>query len=163
MSSLTLAEPKRGVMATKWQVTIDCTDPDRLVRFWSQALGYVIEPPPGEFATWGAYWRSIGVPDDELPADDDVHDSIVDPDGAGPRIWFQPVPEPKVTKNRVHLDIDASGGRRHPLATRRDRVDETVARLVELGATQVRVLGDEGIDYYAVTMLDPEGNEFCVG
>jgi hypothetical protein len=149
-------------MATTLQVTIDCAEPDRLVRFWSLALGYVVEPPPGGFDTWVAYWRSIGVPEDELPDRDDVHDSIVDPAGVGPRIWFQLVPEPKVAKNRVHLDLKVGGGRDVPLDQRRPRVDAEVDRLVRLGASRLRVLALDGGEYYGVVMQDPEGNEFCV-
>ncbi len=149
-------------MARKWQVTVDCTDPALLVPFWSAALGYVVEPPPEGHATWVGYWRSIGVPEEELPDDEDPHDSIVDPEGIRPRIWFQPVPEPKVGKNRLHIDIDVTDGRSAPKDTRRLLVDAEVDRLVSLGATQVRVLGTDDMDYYAVTMLDPEGNEFCL-
>lgn len=149
-------------MARKWQVTIDCTDPDRLVRFWTAALGYVVEPPPEGHATWVGYWRSIGVPDDELPDDEDPHDSIVDPEGIRPRIWFQPVPETKAVKNRLHIDIDVTERRSAPKEARRAQVDAEVDRLVSLGATQVRVLGTDDMDYYAVTMFDPEGNEFCI-
>ena len=149
-------------MARKWQVTIDCTDPDRLVRFWTAALGYVVEPPPEGHATWVGYWRSIGVPDDELPDDEDPHDSIVDPEGIRPRIWFQPVPEPKAGKNRLHIDIDVTDGRSAPKEARRAQVDAEVDRLVGLGARRVRVLGTDDMDYYAVTMFDPEENEFCI-
>lgn len=148
-------------MATRLQVTIDCADPDLLVRFWSAALGYVVEDPPDGFDSWVAYWRSLGVPEEELPDQDDVHDSIVDPDGAGPRIWFQVVPEPKTVKNRVHLDLNVGGGARTtPVEERRRRIDAEVARLVGLGASRQRVLDIEG--YYAVVMQDPEGNEFCL-
>jgi hypothetical protein len=147
-------------MATRVQVTVDCADPDRLVRFWATALGYHPEPPPPGFAGWREYWRDIGVPEDEL--DGAGCDSVVDPDGVGPRIWFQQVPEPKVVKNRLHLDLDASGGRHVPLETRRERVLAETRRLTEAGATTVRVLTQEGLDHYAVVMKDPEGNEFCV-
>jgi len=89
-------------------------------------------------------------------------DSIVDPVGAGPRIWFQRVPEGKTIKNRLHLDIHAGGGRSVPIETRRERVDAEARRLVGLGATLVRELSEEGLDHYAVAMKDPEGNEFDV-
>jgi hypothetical protein len=88
--------------------------------------------------------------------------AIVDPDGVGPRIWFQPVPEGKVVKNRLHLDLDVGGGRGAPLAARRDRVDAEADRLVAAGATRFRVLSEEGVDHYGVVMQDPEGNEFCL-
>ena len=89
-------------------------------------------------------------------------DSIADPGGAGPRIWFQVVPESKTVKNRLHLDICASGGRAVPIATRKQRVDAEARRLTDMGATMVRVLEEEGLDHYGVAMADPEGNEFDI-
>jgi hypothetical protein len=149
-------------MATKIQVTFDCADPQRLTRFWAAALGYEIQGPPNGFDGWNAYWRSIGVPEEELDDASDAGDSLVDPDGTGPRIWFQKVPEAKVVKNRLHLDLDASGGREVPLETRKQRVVAEAERLADAGATELRVLEQEGIDHYAVVMQDPEGNEFCI-
>lgn len=146
-------------MATRMQVTIDCADPGRLARFWATALGYRLEEPPDGFATWQDYWVSRGLPPEEV---EDGYDSIVDPDGVGPRVWFQPVPEAKVVKNRVHLDLDVGGGRTAPLAERRRRVDAEADRLVAAGATRFRVLSEEGVDHYGVVMQDPEGNEFCL-
>ena len=72
------------------------------------------------------------------------------------------VPEPKTVKNRLHLDICASGGRAVPIATRKQRVDAEARRLTSLGATVVKVLEEEGLDHYAVAMNDPEGNEFDI-
>ena len=95
-------------MATRIQVTIDCADPNRLARFWAEALGYRLQEPPDGFDSWQAYWVSRGLPPEEV---EDGYDAIVDPDGVGPRIWFQPVPEGKVVKNRLHLDLDVGGGR----------------------------------------------------
>jgi hypothetical protein len=149
-------------MARKIQVTIDCADPGRLSRFWSTALGYDIQPPPDGFPTWNAFWRSIGVPEDELDDENDGSDSVVDPDGVGPRIWFQQVPEGKVVKNRLHLDIDIGGGRGVPLEERRRRVTAEAERLAAEGATRLRVLQTEGMDHFGITMQDPEGNEFCL-
>jgi catechol 2,3-dioxygenase-like lactoylglutathione lyase family enzyme len=146
-------------MATKLQVAIDCADPERLVRFWAGALGYKVEDPPGGFDTWRAYWLSQGIPEEEL-GEGDCSDSVVDPAGIGPRIWFQQVPEGKVVKNRVHLDLGVSGGRTVPVEIRKERVDAEVGRLIGAGATQQRV--QEGAGSYAVVMQDPEGNEFCV-
>jgi Glyoxalase-like domain len=146
-------------MATRMQVTIDCSDPGRLARFWATALGYQLEEPPDGFASWQDYWVSRGFPAEEF---EDSYDSIVDPDGVGPRVWFQPVPEAKVVKNRVHLDLDVGGGRRAPLVGRRRRVDAEADRLVAAGATVLRVLAEEGTDHYGVVMQDPEGNEFCL-
>ena len=89
-------------------------------------------------------------------------DCIIDPDGRGPRIWFQVVPELKAVKNRLHLDVSVSGGRAFPLETRRQRVDAEAERLAGLGASSVRVLSEEGLDHYAIAMQDPEGNEFDI-
>jgi len=95
-------------MAVSFQLVIDCADPEPLARFWAAALGYELEPPPDGFAGWDAYWRDLGVPEDELGIGADC---IVDPGGRGPRIWFQVVPDRKAAKNRLHLDIGVSGGR----------------------------------------------------
>ncbi|MBA3308985.1 MAG: VOC family protein [Nocardioidaceae bacterium] len=146
-------------MTANFQVCIDCADPDRLARFWASALGYELEPPPAGFASWDDYWRQVGVPEDELGGG---ADSIVDPDGQGPRLMFHIVPEGKTIKNRIHLDIHASGGRSVPIEVRRQRVDAEASRLADLGATRVRALQEEGLDHYAVAMRDPEGNEFDI-
>ncbi len=148
-------------MTIEWQLTIDCADPERLVRFWTVALGYVPAPPPPGHATWRDYYLSIGVPEDEL-GDGDALDRLVDPSGRGPLIWFQQVPERKTLKNRLHIDLTVGGGRSVPLTERRSRVDALVAELSAAGATAIRVndLPDE--DHYAVSMSDPEGNEFDV-
>ena len=145
------------------QLTIDCADPQRLVTFWSEALGYIPEPPPGGHATWREYWTATGVPEDELPAGaGDIPESIVDPAGHGPRIWFQQVPEPKATKNRIHFDLKVGGGRDVPLAVRRQRVTATVERLIKAGAGVVRITDEPDAGQYVVLLQDPEGNEFDV-
>lgn len=125
-------------MATKWTIGADAADPQRLARFWAAALDYVIEPG----------------------FDDSDGSGIIDPDDIGPAIGFLRVPEPKTSKNRLHLDIRVAGPVRDEAAAERMRVK--AAALVELGATQVRE------DFYGpelghIVMLDPEGNEFCVG
>ena len=83
------------------------------------------------------------------------------PAGRGPRIWFQVVPEAKTIKNRLHIDVQASGGRQIPLEIRREQVDAAARRLARLGATMIAV-SQEGADHYAVAMRDPEGNEFDI-
>ncbi|MGI8993791.1 MAG: VOC family protein [Nocardioidaceae bacterium] len=83
---------------------------------------------------------------------------MVDPDGVGPRIVFLEVPEAKVVKNRVHLDLSVSGGHEVPMDKRRERIDAEAGRLVAAGATKLRVL--EATGHYAWAMHDPEGNEF---
>src|SRR5882757_550357 len=108
---------------TRFQMVIDCADPNRQARFWCELLGYVVEPPPDGFADWKAYWLSRGLPEDEA-GEEDWEDSIVDPTGQGPRIWFQQVPEAKTIKNRLHIDVAASGGRHVPLDVRRERVQK---------------------------------------
>jgi hypothetical protein len=148
-------------MAVRVQVTVDCADPDGLARFWAAALHYELEEPPDGSASWTEYYRARGVPEEEL--DESIeYDSIVDPAGVGPRFWFQKVPEAKVVKNRLHLDLDVTDRRSGPVAERRTRVDAEAARLTALGATLVRVMEMGGPEYYAVTMRDPEGNEFCL-
>jgi len=144
-------------MPVRFQLTIDCADADRLARFWAAALGYQVEPPPAGYASWDDYYRELGVPEEELGVGED---RICDPAGHGPPIWFQVVPEAKTVKNRLHFDVDASGGRAVPIETRRQRVDAEAGRLARLGAAVTRVLDQDG--RYAVAMTDPEGNEFDV-
>lgn len=147
-------------MAVRFQLVIDCANADRLARFWAAALGYELAPPPDGFATWNDFYRDLGIPEDELA---DGADRISDPHGHGPSIWFHVVPETKIVKNRLHLDIHASGERADPIETRKLRVDAEAHRLVDLGATTVGALMDDGIlDHYAVGMKDPEGNEFDI-
>ena len=146
-------------MAVNFQLVMDCTDPERLSRFWAAALRYELEPPPEGFATWDDYWRDVGVPEEDLGIGADC---IIDPGGAEPLIWFQVVPESKTVKNRLHLDVHASGGRAVPIATRKERVDAEARRLTDLGATTIRVLEEEGTGHYAVAMKDPEDNEFDI-
>jgi len=146
-------------VSTRVQIVFDCTDPGRMTAFWAEALGYRVPAPPQGFATWDDYWRHAGLPEDELGGPDD---RLEDPDGQGPRIWFQQVPEGKVVKNRLHLDLDASGGRDVPIETRRERVRAKADQLIAAGATRLRVLSVEGLDHYGEVMADPEGNEFCI-
>lgn len=144
------------------QVTIDCANPDRLAPFWALALDYVLEPPPDGFSDWLSYWRSIGVPEAELAGPGSGNDSIIDPQGVGPRVWFQIVPEGKTVKNRVHLDLSVSGGRGTPKAVRKQRIGAKVAELTAAGASVLAEHELPDSDYYGVTLTDPEGNEFCL-
>jgi hypothetical protein len=143
----------------RFQLVIDCADPDRLARFWAAALGYELAPTPDGFATWNDFYRSLGVPEEDLV---DGADRISDPAGQGPSIWFHAVPVAKTVKNRLHLDINASGGWTGPIEIRRQRVDAEAARLAGLGATITGPLGEEGLEHYAVGMKDPDGNEFDI-
>ncbi|GGK04930.1 glyoxalase [Streptomyces camponoticapitis] len=151
-------------LETTLQITIDCADPARLVDFWSDALGYVAEPPPDGAATWREHWIARGLPEEELSEGaGETPESIVSPTGTGPRIWFQQVPEGKVVKNRVHLDLKVGGGREVPLPVRKERITAKSDRLVAAGATVSRVMDEPYMDYFAIVLADPEGNEFCVG
>jgi hypothetical protein len=103
-------------------VTFDCADALAQARFWAAALG------------------------SDVDEDSTAEKAFVEAPGwGGPSMWFNRVPEPKVAKNRLHLDLRA------PF-----EMDREVDRLVALGATVLR--RSEGI----TEMQDPEGNEFCV-
>ena len=143
-------------MATAVQVVIDCADPARVASFWATALHYKEQDPPEGFATWEEFLTAQGVPEEQWNS----ASAVVDPDGTGPRIYFQRVPEPKIVKNRVHMDLNVGGGPSTPLDERRKRVDAEVERLMEVGATKLRPVEERG--EYWVVMQDPEGNEFCV-
>ena len=143
-------------MAIKLQVVFDAANPPKLAAFWGEAIGYVEEDPPDGFESWEA-WAVAN----DLPREDwDRYASRVDPDGAGPRLFFQRVPEPKTAKNRVHLDLAVSGGRETPIEERRRRVADAVERAVAAGATRVKAYDEAGQHW--VVLQDPEGNEFCL-
>ncbi len=144
-------------MGTDIQVVFDCADPDRVARFWATALHYRIQDPPEGFDSWEAFLEARNVPREEWNS----ASAIVDPEGRGPRIYFQRVPEGKVVKNRVHLDLNVSGRGETP-AEKQRLVDAEVERLVGEGATVYRPgsVGQFG-EYWAV-LQDIEGNEFCV-
>jgi len=143
-------------MARPIQISFDCADVDRLSRFYAAALHYKPMDPPEGFPTWEAALEAWGVPREEW--NDGAH--LVDPEGMGPRIYLQRLDTPKPSKNRLHLDLTASGGRTVPLEERRRRIDAEVERLLALGATRHSSL--EEAQHYSVTLLDPEGNEFCL-
>jgi hypothetical protein len=138
-------------VAPRIDLTLDCADAPRLAAFWKVALGYEDEPPPPPFATRAAWLAHHGVSEDE--AGDGAW--IRDPAGAGPRISLLRVPEGKVVKNRLHLDLRVSAGVAPGDAW--GRISAEADRLAAAGATVVAAY--EG---HHVTMADPEGNEFCV-
>ncbi len=136
------------------QVTFDCAEPERVARFWCEVLGYVVPPPPQGFATWDDFDRA-------LPAE--VQGSAfacVDPSGAGPRLFFQRVPEGKVVKNRVHLDVRVATGLAG--AERVAVLEAEAARLVGLGGVRLRLLVADDHNESCLVMQDVEGNEFCL-
>jgi hypothetical protein len=141
-------------MVNPVQVTFDAHDPPTLARFWASALGYVDNPPPPGFDSWEDFVEAQG----SGPGALDQYAAVIDPDGAGPRLFFQKVPERKTVKNRVHLDVIAPGAGvdddRHPA------IEAFAARLVEAGASRVAAHEQWGQPW--VVLQDPEGNEFCV-
>lgn len=108
------------------QINIDCADAIALRAFYCAAFGYRTHAESGQYA------------------------SCIPGDGPGPKIVFQQVPETKVAKNRVHLDLIV------------DDIEAESRRCIDLGATRVSAapIGDE--DGSWIVMLDPEGNEFCL-
>jgi hypothetical protein len=121
-------------------IVVDSRHPAPLARFWAAVLeGYAVAPYDEEEL---ARLRAAGIDD---PEDDPT--VLVEGPAGGPRLWFQRVPEPKATKNRVHLDV------------RCDDFDAEVGRLLELGAT---VTAFEPAGPGHAVLADPEGNEFCV-
>jgi len=143
-------------MAAGVQVVIDCADPDRLAHFWADALGYKLQEPPPGFDSWQAVLQANGVPESEWNS----ASALVDPEGKGPRFYFQRVPEPKSVKNRLHVDLSVGGGLSVPLEERKARAHAEAARLQTLGATQLWINDDwRG---FSIVMQDPEGNEFCL-
>ena len=143
-------------MTTRLQITIDCTDPAALAAFWAAALDYEMQGPPEGYTSWPEALAAWGVPESEWNS----ANAVVDPTGAGPRLFFQRVPEPKAAKNRVHLDVGVSDGPETPQDAKRSQVLPVVERLLGLGATEVRQVTEMGS--FWVVMTDPEGNEFCV-
>ena len=152
-------------MSRQVQVTFDAHDPRALSTFWRDVLGYVHPGPPGvdlppgadPLAAWDDFLAGIGVPDEQRNS----RSAIEDPDGVGPRLFFQQVPEGKVAKNRVHLDVRAAPG----LAgeERMAALEAEAERLVAHGATRlVRIEPAPPLEPGHVVMADPEGNEFCL-
>lgn len=106
------------------EVCVDVADPRPVAEFWEALLGY---HPEGDV---DARW---------------VH---LEPPPGLPVLNLQRVPEPKTTKNRLHLDIYA------------DEPAAVIDRAEELGATRLRS-HDDAADWFCV-MADPAGNEFCI-
>jgi hypothetical protein len=142
-------------MARTVQIVIDCANPEAVGRFWAEALGYVVEPPPPGFETWPDALRAWGLPEEEW----DRAFAVIDPDGVGPRIFLQKVPEAKSVKNRLHLDIRASDRSLDPDARDAALLAE-VERLESLGATRLEWRLEQGAHF--MVMQDVEGNEFCL-
>jgi hypothetical protein len=152
-------------MSRTFQVTIDALDPRALSTFWRDALGYVHPGPPGvelspgadPLAAWDDFLARAGVPQDQR----NTASAVEDPDGQGPRVFFQQVPEAKVAKNRVHLDLRAAPGLEGE--ERMTALEAECDRLVALGATRVRRFEPAPpMSAGFIVMADPEDNEFCL-
>ncbi|MGY1749392.1 VOC family protein [Modestobacter sp. SYSU DS0511] len=152
-------------MSRQVQVTFDASDPRALSSFWREVLGYVHPAPPGvdlpegadPLAAWDDVLARLGVPAEQRNA----RSAIEDPEGQGPRLFFQQVPERKTVKNRVHLDVRAAPGLQG--AARMAALEAECARLVTLGATRLRRVEPEPpMEAGFIVLADPEGNEFCL-
>jgi predicted enzyme related to lactoylglutathione lyase len=109
-------------------ICFDCMDPDRVAHFWAAVLGYTLAPPS--------------------PEEPDAPSIAIHAPAGGLRIWFNKVPEPKVVKNRVHIDITMPDG-------------AELERLQRLGAHILGEIRDAQERVRWTIMADPEGNEFC--
>ncbi|QYN39197.1 VOC family protein [Pseudonocardia sp. DSM 110487] len=144
-------------MARDVQITFDCADPAGLATFWADVLGYQVQAPPQGFDSWDQALEAFGVP----PEKRNDASAVIDPDGSGPRLFFQRVPEGKQVKNRVHLDVRAAPGLEGD--ARMAALEAEAERLVSRGAT--RIERHEPAPPLAgghIVMADPEGNEFCL-
>lgn len=108
-------------------VTFDCENPARVAEFWGAALGYKVQTVNENFAMANH------------------------PEGTRPNLLFIKVPEPRMVKNRMHMDVEA------------DNREAEVQRLVGLGATrgETHEMPEYGVKW--TVLQDPEGNELCVG
>jgi catechol 2,3-dioxygenase-like lactoylglutathione lyase family enzyme len=144
-------------MARDVQITFDCADPAKLAAFWAEVLGYRLQDPPPGFESWDQALEAMGVP----PERRNDASALVDPEGAGPRLFFQRVPEGKQVKNRLHLDVRAAPGLQGD--DRMAALEAEAERLAGVGATRVaRHEPAPPLGFGHIVMADPEGNEFCL-
>ena len=111
------------------QIAVDSEHADRLARFYGNLLGRPVDPASSEY-----FARLPGTTGGERPF---------------PTMIFLKVPEPRTTKNRLHLDLFSA-----------DRV-AAVERAVALGAIKVGDFAEYGVEW--TTLADPEGNVFDIG
>jgi hypothetical protein len=114
-----------GMRIRLQQIVVDSREPARVVRFWAALLG-------GEPVVRPDGWAYVVPP-------------------GFPALTFQPVPEPKTGKNRLHLDLEVDAG----------EIPAAVARATGLGATPVGGIVVDGNGSFHV-LTDPDGNEFCL-
>ena len=113
-------------------ITVDAHNPKILAEFWAEVLGWTVGEDGDDIGWW-------------------IERELNDPDKTGfPDILFLRVPDSKVVKNRLHLDL------------RPDDQEAEVARLEKLGAKKIDIGQSTDPDTTWVVMADPEGNEFCV-
>ena len=145
-------------MTREVQITFDCADPAALATFWADALGYQVQPPPDGFDSWDAALEAWDVPRDQWNS----RSAILPLEGSHPRVFFQRVPEGKSVKNRVHLDVRVAPGLEGD--ERMAALEAEADRLAAIGATRAYRVEPDGtaMELGFITMLDPEGNEFCL-
>jgi predicted enzyme related to lactoylglutathione lyase len=132
-ASRTTDQPGGLPVTTSFTLTIDCADADQMMEFWITALGYKPKDPPEGFDDWCSYFRSIGVPEEELGGSCTAY--LVDPEGVAPQM---------------------------PVALRKQRVEAEVDRLIAAGATGCVPSTRWWRTATSWVMQDPEGNEFCL-
>ncbi|WP_146360805.1 VOC family protein [Arthrobacter yangruifuii] len=145
-------------MAYNVQICVDCTDAHRQADWWAETLGWTLEPSDQDYIS--------SMLDQGFAEPEDVTEhngvrvwrdgaAICPPDQVGQkdrlRILFQPVPEPKTVKDRIHLDVILGDMAK----------EEARTRLEQRGATFLYEASQGPQSWY--TMADPEGNEFCIG
>ena len=113
-------------------ITVDAHNPKALAEFWAEVLGWTVGEDGDDIGWW-------------------IERELGDPNKTGfPDILFLKVPDSKVVKNRLHLDL------------RPDDQDAEVARLEKLGAKKIEIGQSAEPTCTWVVMADPEGNEFCI-
>lgn len=138
------------------QIVFACQNPVALAEFWRLAFGYTDEPPPDGYSSWEEFAAAMDLPPG---AGQDIA-SAIDPDGVGPRLFFERAADSRAAGTRVHLDINVGVSGQRPLSERKRKIDALAKTLLEAGATQVKVV--ERGDEYFIEMVDPEGNDFCI-
>ena len=110
-------------------IQIDCRDPETIAPFWAALLGTAIEDRLG---------------------DPPQYINLAATDANAPHVSFQRVPEPKIVKNRLHLDVAVVD------------VDEAAQRVETLGGRRLDDFDFHEHGYSWRRMADPDGNEFCL-
>lgn len=164
--ALPAAAARRDPAPLTFQVTFDAVDPHAQARFWAAVMHYEVEEQDGFVR--GLLGQGVVTEEDVIEIDGLMYfrqGAGIRPSGADDaetsenrRILFMAVPEPRVAKNRVHLDLHA--GARYDSDEGQARFEAEIARLEGLGATVLYRHDD--VDGRWVTLADPEGNELCL-